>query len=319
MKKNYIIIVVTAIVFLILGIFIGKSINNEEKNTTTNKSKQENAENKDDKIEESNSFKLQDGWIKTENFKCMKMTEAIDLNPSNKLFITKDNELYMYSTDKIFSNGENYKKIDTNIKFQKFIQNVIVDIDNNLYTIKDERIEKINVPSKNASDSEQIDFMIAVNGPSLLYELKEKDYKNMSFVNYDFRKNFYLYLKDNNVYNYKVTYNEDGETLLDSSYTLSDNRLIELEENEKIEFFIDGTVKTNKGYYLFENKVINKEETEKYADVKPEYKLGFYKIENEDIINQKDKIAFLKEMVDSGSRSLYIITTDGELVYIYQK
>ena len=315
MKKNIIIIVVTAIFFLILGIFIGRNINTEKKDSNIEVNEQENI---DSKIEENNDFKLQDSWTKTENFKCVKMTEAIDLDPSNKLFITKDNELYMYSTDKIFSNGENCKKIETDIKFQKFIKNIIVDVDNNLYKIKDESVEKINVPSKNASDSDKIDFSIAVNGPSQLQSLNEKDYKNMSYINYDFRKYFYFYLKDNNVYNYNVRYNESDETIMDSNYTLSDNKLVELEENEQIEFFIDGTIKTNKGYYLFENKVINKEESEKYADVKPEYKVGFYKIENEKITNQKDKIAFLKEMVDTASRSIYIVTTDGELIFIYQ-
>lgn len=314
MKKNIGISIIIAVIFLIIGILIGKDIKIEDKNISADTYIQENNEKE---VTESDNFILKEGWNKTENFRCMKMTEAIDINTTMKLFITRDNELYMYSTDKIFSNGENYKKIETDVKFQKFIKNIIVDVENNLYKIKDDNIEKINIPSKDADDSERIDFSIAVNGPGQLPYFNEKDYKNISYINYDFRKYVYLYMKDNNVYSYKVNYNEYGETILDNSYTLVDNKLVELAENEVIELFIDGTIKTNNGYYVFENRVINKEETNKYADIKPEYRVGFYKIENDNIISQIDKIAFLKKEIDTYG-TINVVTKDGELIFIPQ-
>ena len=135
MKKS---VVIVAIVFFILGIIVGKNLNIPEF-----KDKSKNFETKTDNEEIGNvdKFIINDEWMKIGNFKCKKITESIDINFSKKLFITKDNELYTYSTDKIFSNGENYKKIETDIKFQRFIgNNALVDVDNNLYTYKDEEI-----------------------------------------------------------------------------------------------------------------------------------------------------------------------------------
>ena len=47
-------------------------------------------------------------------------------------------------------------------------------------------------------------------------------------------------------------------------------------------------------------------------------KNGVLSMENEERLLPDDTAAFLKEMVDTASRSIYIVTTDGELIFIYQ-
>lgn len=313
--KKILVILGVAITFLTIGIFIGKGLNTETKEEKNNLTYNNNKE-----IEEkSDTIKLSNNWRKTENFRCIEMTEAIDLNPNDKLFITKNNELYQYSTDKIFSNGKNCKKVDTDIKMQKFIDDkVIVDVNNNLYTYVNDKLTELKVPSRNADDSEKIDFSSAVIGPGQLQSLNEKDYKNISYVNYEFRKYYYFHLKNGNVYNYRVSFNDSNETVMKDYPSLSDQELVQLDADENIELFIDGTIKTNKGYYLFENRIMNKEEVEKFADAKPEYKMGYYKLQDTNIISQMDKIVFLKQLVNTYDNSIYIVTNEGELITINQ-
>jgi len=310
--KKILIILTVAIIFLTIGIFIGKGLNCETKE------EQNNLTYNNVEIEQSlNTIQLNNNWTKIEGFKCLEMTKVIDLNPQFELFITSDNELYQYSTDKIFSNGKKCKRVETNIKMQKFIDNnVLVDVNNNLYTYTNEKLTKLEIPSRNASYSKKIDFSIAVNGPGQLQSLNEKDYKNISYLNYEFRKYYYFYLKNGNVYNYNVSFNDSNETIMKDYPSLSTKKLVELDADESIELFIDGTIKTNKGYYLFENRMINKEEVEKFADVKPEYKIGYYKLQDTNIISQIDKIVFLKQLVDTYSNSIYIVTNEGELITI---
>ena len=320
MSKVKIILVLlgVAITFLTIGIFIGKGLNCETKEEQNNLMYNDNKEIEE--IEENqDTVKLSNNWTKIENFKCLEMTEAIDLNPQFKLFITKNNELYQYSTDKIFSNGKNCKKVDTDIKMQKFIDDrVIVDVDNNLYTYVNDKLTELKVPSKNASDSDKIDFSSAVVGPGQLQSLNEKDYKNISYINYEFRKYYYFHLKNGNVYNYMVSFNDSNETVMKDYPGLADQELVQLDPDENIELFIDGTIKTNKGYYLFENRIMNKEDVEKFADAKPEYKIGYYKLQDTNIISQKDKIVFLKQLVNTYDNSIYIVTNEGELITIKQ-
>ena len=223
--------------------------------------------------------------------KCIKDNGMMNIQP--KMFITNSGELYEFSTEKKYSNEQVCKKIDTDVKFDRF----------NLFA--NDRDLSIAISTDNQYyyyvDGEFKDYYI---NDATLRKINNEHPNNYGYYNggatsYD----IYYYVDGNNIYEYKLKINYHGG----SKYTLVSDEIIDtIPENEKF-ISLDGRIiKTDKSYYKLGIK--NQEECNKYEDVQPIF--GLVKLE--DISSEYNKISYF-----NGNYIIY--KEDSNNLYIYRE
>ena len=179
------------------------------------------------------------------------------LTPENLYFITNNGDLYQLSLNKPFSNDSQCKKVDTQIKFIKFLENRILDENNNFYNF--------SLELENPIDSE-----------NWLNEISPNEYKNIFYVHSSSKISEYLIVRGNSVYSCETN---------DLIFTFP--------EDEDIEYVLDHTIKTNKYWYAATPICINAEESQKYDDIEKIYVSDFVKLNlDSDVIFYKESSAF---------------------------
>jgi len=242
-KKMYVILsIVIVIILLITFLVFGKNANsnhNEDKPNIT------------EKISLKDKLKIN---LTSYEWKSDVMLNDIKEFSAFGLLITNQGELYRYSINKLFSNNQNTQKVETDKKFNRFINGALITVDNKIYGY----IEETN---------KFVERMDGWTG-GFVYNVFDK-YNNMfQFGNPYLTSNIMYSLVENNIY-YNIILN-------------SQNNSIEL--FDKFEFGTDEifirsysqALKTNKAYYKY--GMINTNDYNKYADVTPIY--GPVKISN---------------------------------------
>ncbi len=262
MKKIFKIIVIIVIVIVVLiGAVFGYTkikqsmMNNERRNTMT-------------LMEYIKTHESPVLYFVSKELKCDAL-DNIKLLTSDRL-ITKDNEIYDISFDKLFSNNQNCKKIETNINISNIRDGFIFSKDNKFYNISD--FEEVGMP-----DYLQI-YLLDKN----IIKIIESDYDEIN------GKINLLVFKNNNIY--KQTYNlnsANGNRII----TFENEELYKsLEEYGNIKYITfephlytnsdkniqlwKSTIKTiisDKGYYYLNE--VKTDECTKYVDIECEFEL----------------------------------------------
>ena len=202
---------------------------------------------------------------------CSELDDAVDISDDFRYFITKDHKIYELSYDKLFSNNENCKQLDTEYQLLRFFDYRAIGTDGtSLYEIGYTSL-KFNTSYREAKN-----IILGGKEKETYYDLK--DNKNKSKDKY-----IYLLIKDGNIV-------ADGEDIV-----------FQPKENETIDYIVDRTIKTNKNIYVFDKKNTNQEECDKYADVDCIERHSFYPNDsfiygkNDNLIkNNVNDIAFYK-------------------------
>lgn len=193
------------------------------------------------------SSKLKSKYTSKE-WKCSVPLENIkDISGFENVFITNEGELYEFSLEKLYSNDDYCKKIESNYKFTRFINGAIITEDNKIFGY--------------------------INN-----EFIEEPFAWTGAFRYD------LYKQHNNIFKFDKGYNETSFDVTGITYYgyLDGNKIIVLDGIESNiaytydlkddEIFLGSYyefIKTNKGYYY--NGIINSSECNKYADVECVY------------------------------------------------
>lgn len=262
MKKIFKIIVIIVIVIVVLiGAVFGYTkikqsmMNNERRNTMT-------------LMEYIKTHESPVLYFVSKELKCDAL-DNIKLLTSDRL-ITKDNEIYDISFDKLFSNNQNCKKIETNINISNIRDGFIFSKDNKFYNISD--FEEVGI-----ADYLQI-YLLDKN----IIKIIESDYDEIN------GKINLLVFKNNNIY--KQTYNLnlangnriitfENEELYKSLEEYGNIKHITFEphlytnSDKNIQLW-KSTIKTiisDKGYYYLNE--VKTDECTKYVDIECEFEL----------------------------------------------
>lgn len=262
MKKIFKIIVIIVIVIVVLiGAVFGYTkikqsmMNNERRNTMT-------------LMEYIKTHESPVLYFVSKELKCDAL-DNIKLLTSDRL-ITKDNEIYDISFDKLFSNNQNCKKIETNINISNIRDGFIFSKDNKFYIISD--FEEVGI-----TDRLQI-YLLDKN----IIKIIESDYDEIN------GKINLLVFKNNNIY--KQTYNLnlangnriitfENEELYKSLEEYGNIKHITFEphlytnSDKNIQLW-KSTIKTiisDKGYYYLNE--VKTDECTKYVDIECEFEL----------------------------------------------
>ena len=262
MKKIFKIIGIIVIVIVVLiGAVFGYTkikqsmMNNERRNTMT-------------LMEYIKTHESPVLYFVSKELKCDAL-DNIKLLTSDRL-ITKDNEIYDISFDKLFSNNQNCKKIETNINISNIRDGFIFSKDNKFYNISD--FEEVGI-----TDRLQI-YLLDKN----IIKIIESDYDEIN------GKINLLVFKNNNIY--KQTYNLnlangnriitfENEELYKSLEEYGNIKHITFEphlytnSDKNIQLW-KSTIKTiisDKGYYYLNE--VKTDECTKYVDIECEFEL----------------------------------------------
>ena len=218
--------------------------------TITNSNKNELESTKDEKLELYHHFTDFGGQIKKEEYDLSQFGGIKDFDSDSNLFISTDGSLYKIGK---FSDGTNFKKINSDVKFVKF-KNYgagfkIISEQNNTYMYNNDNFT--------VSIFGYIDNYDCANSAELV------DHRMNSTIN-GFVKNKELFLYEKEAFN------------------LPKDAIYKFDADEEIEYLVDRIIKTNKGYYYLEETVIESE----FDDVPTTYEYKLKKIENisDDII-----------------------------------
>ena len=260
MKKIFKIIGIIVIVIVVLiGAVFGYTkikqsmMNNERRNTMT-------------LMEYIKTHESPVLYFVSKELKCDAL-DNIKLLTSDRL-ITKDNEIYDISFDKLFSNNQNCKKIETNINISNIRDGFIFSKDNKFYNISD--FEEVGI-----ADYLQI-YLLDKN----IIKIIESDYDEIN------GKINLLVFKNNNIYKqtYNITNGENGfnkitfekEELYKSLEEYGNIKYITFEpylytnsgKNIQLEENTITTIFSDKGYYYLEEIITD--ECKKYQDIECE-------------------------------------------------
>jgi len=159
--------------------------------------------------------------------------------------ITANGSLYELSVNKMYSNGTNFKKIDSDIKFVRFLGAYIIGDNGLTYDYNGKRVEFDTAPFESFGN------------------YKEDVTKLMIFKsrNYPYSEN--IAIVENKIYN-----------------CATNEILYTFEENIKIEYITYyNTIKTNDGWYVLVSECTNQNEVDKYVDVEAVYQLKCIKVQ----------------------------------------
>lgn len=244
MNKKLKVLLVLGCILIITG--CGKS--NDIKNNSNN-------ENKDNKI--SCSINKNNGkydYFINESLVCPQFKDIA--YSGDRFFITNSGELYEYSDKKYSTTNNNCKKADTDVLFDKIVENTLVSKDGNFYSFFEGNLKRIT--------DDEIQKGRAWYG---IDQMEIKVYKANNRI-------FYLDQLDNEkpeIYGYV-----DGNSIYSISYDWKSNKtneklLITFKDGEKVEKVTNGFVVTNKGYYRY--GMTNQKECSEYEDINCEYGL----------------------------------------------
>ena len=172
-------------------------------------------------------------------------------------FITNSGELYEYSDKKYSTTNNNCKKADTEVLFDKIVQNTLVSKDGNCYSFHDGNLKLIT--------DDEIKYGRSSYGINQMEMRVYQINHNIFYLAQSYsgtESEIYGYVDGNSVY----AISEDYIT-----NTTNEKLLITFNDGEKVEKTTDGFVITNKGYYQY--KITNQKECSKYEDIKCEYGL----------------------------------------------
>lgn len=222
-------------------------------NNVTNSNKNELETTKDEMLELYHQFIHSNGQIDKAEYDLSQFGGIKDFDSNYDLFISADGTLYKIGK---FSDGTNFKKINSNVKFVKFKNYgtgfVIISEENDTYRYNNDEFSVET--SGNRDYGFDYDY---VNSAELVD-------RRMNDTIDGFVKNKELFL-----------YEKKG-------FNLPKDAIYKFDVDEEIEYLVDRIIKTNKGYYYLEETIIESE----FDDVPTTYEYKLKKIENisDDII-----------------------------------
>lgn len=218
-----------------------------------------------------------------------------DISVNKNLFITNDGSLYYISFDKLCSNNKYCIKIQTDIKFSKFLSTIFSEV-------------------LLSTNNELYDCIYTDGGWKLeRAEDAEHHLKINNIEKADFQKIMYVpSFQDEKLYGRRIYYVKD--TYLEHFSNPSLNLFNK--PSSEIEWYGGNTIKSQGQYYCFYNKQTNIEEYSKYTDVEPIYELDFYKV---DI--SVDDVAFFKHIgcANKHFNGYSVIIDSAGTIYINQQ
>lgn len=251
MKRILSLLLVICISFCVVGCNKVTDVNSSGLSSTeTNSNKNELESTKDEKLELLYKFAHDGvGQIKKEEYDLSQFGGIKDFDSNSNLFISTDGSLYKIGN---FSDGTNFKKINSNVKFVKFKGYGIVSEQNEAYTYNND------------------DFSVTLSGHS------NYDYINST----DFvvpRHNIGGFVKSNEIFLTECSGNR-----CNGRCKFPENTIYKFDDDEEIEYWVDSVIKTNKGYYYLDEIIIESE----FDDIPTTYEYKLLKIENisDDII-----------------------------------
>ena len=175
---------------------------------------------------------------------------------NDRFFITNSGELYEYSDKKYSTTDNNCKKADTDILFDKIIENTLVSKDGSFYSFTEGNLKKIT--------EDEIEKGRAWYG---IKQMEIKVYKENNKIFYLDQLNIndpeiYGYIDGNSIYAISYDYNTNAT---------NEKLLITFENGENIIKVNNGFVVTSKGYYRY--GIINHDECSLYEDIECKYGL----------------------------------------------
>ena len=241
---------------------------------STNNSKETEVKNKKSDIEiieeKLNAFKY--------NITCSEIQNLKQYSVNNNLFITNDGQLYKLSIEKVFSNETNCIKVDTNIKFARFINGSLVSADDSLYYYN--------------NDGQVVK---AIYGNESLVDIHKKifnKYKDIYYFGYDSNRGDGIYIRqDGN----KIIRIFVSDIMLNTKF--KEELFGEIPEEETILGIYNNTIKTNIAYYVY--GVTNQTECDRYEDVKCNYGI----VKNDLASDIYDKLKYYQ----NGSSSIHYL------------
>ena len=183
------------------------------------------------------------------NVVCSEIQNIKQYSANGGLFLTNDGQLYRLSIGKLFSNEKNCLKVDTDIKFKRFINKSLISEDGSLYYYEeynDGNIAKATLENGGSTD---------------IYKKMYNKYKDIYYFGFDSDRGESIYIK------------KDGNKIIriigsgDSGF--KEVVLGTIPENETIIEIYNNTIKTNNSYYVY--GITNKIECDKYEDIKCNY------------------------------------------------
>ena len=254
MKRILSLLLVICICFCVVGCNKVTNVNSSDLSSSeTNSNKNGLESTKDEKLELFHQFCHGGGQIKKIEYDLSQLGKIKDFDVEHYLCISSDGSLYEIGD---FSDGTNFKRIVSNVKFVKFksfgVGVLIISEQNDLYEYNS---EDYTVTLTDYGDSSYIDYDY-INSAELI------DQTIVTIDGFLKNKELFLYKRGSGVLQKKPIYN--------------------FSVDEEIEYLVDGVIKTNKGYYYLEETVIES----KFTDVPTTYEYNLKKIENvsDDII-----------------------------------
>lgn len=235
-------------------------------------------------IQESNSSKevldkvLKNKISNTNEWNCeIELNNIVDISDWGK-FITKDGDIYEYNFyQKYSTTGNNCKKIDTNIKFNRFIHEIGISNDGKLYGFYDDKIE------------------IRPFGYTGAFDYNAYDYDNnviLLFMDTGF--DVYGVIKNNVIY--KLSGSMGKYNGLEELYKFEDGEEF-LSMNGKY-------IKSNKAFYRY--SIVNRKECNEYADVECKYGI----VRDDELTKEYDKIQYINDtflILKNDSNNIYAL------------
>lgn len=191
------------------------------------------------------------------------LTNIKDININYMRFISKDGDLYEFDLEKKFSStNNNCKKVDTDIKFERFIASTIISKDNKIYRYENSKLLERPLEYTGGFQYDYFD-------------------KNNNYVIFSYVNNIGGFIKDNKVYVYKLSNND--------STIISEKEIYKFADDEYYIGTYGELIKTNKAYYIY--GITNKKECSDFADVKCEYGI----VKDEELTNAYNDIQYTND------------------------
>ena len=215
--------------------------------------------NKEEQKEENNKCTINNNigdYLINESMVCPEFKNI--KSSGDRLFVTNNGELYEYS-DKLYSTtNTNCKKVETDIKINRIIVNVLVGEDGSIYYYDNGNLNRI--------DKDKL------SGYSWYFIVKTYGFNNSVF--YLDR----LDINDPDILGYVVDYRVYSIYYDYKNNKTKEELIYEFESGEEIEKTTNGFITTNKAIYKY--GVTNKDECGQYEDI--ECKYGLVKINTRD-------------------------------------
>ena len=205
-----------------------------------------------EKVKETNTSEKQCEITKKvkSSIKCPEMINIKQSSPG--FFITEEGILYEYSYKEYSKTNTNCKKVETNIVFDKLINDTLVTKAGEFYSYSYSSSKLSKVSPATVSLGMAPEITIYLTNPNIDF---------LGWSGSDARES-YGYVKENKFHSITYDYNNNTQT---------DEELYTFDSDEFVVKITNGYVSTNKNYYNY--SIINKKECKKYADIECKYGL----------------------------------------------